>query len=245
MDAEKQAELLREKYGRRQAGGDGAAHVPKRLLLPSVDDPSVFAVRCKPGKEREVIYAITKRMIERQRTRNPMPVTSAFERGGTMSGYLYVEARKQADVLQSLDGIMHVYPRSKIILVPIKEMPDLLRVQKTEALQPGGYVRVKRGKYAGDLAQIDEVETNGLEVSLRIVPRLGYGQEEDSSAPTIDAVKRKRTGPNLATHRPPPRLFSEVEAKKYHSRFLERQSMLDRKHFKYMGETYINGRLSI
>jgi transcription elongation factor SPT5 len=64
-------------------------------------------------------------------------------------------------------------------------MPDLLRVTKSEQLQPGGYVRMKRGKYAGDLAQIDDVETNGLEVSL-IVPRLDYGASEDINAPMID-----------------------------------------------------------
>ncbi|KAL9099446.1 MAG: hypothetical protein Q9163_005058 [Psora crenata] len=250
LDAEEQAALLREKYGRRTATTSNAAIVPRRLLLPSVDDPSIWGVKCKPGKEREIVFAITKRLEERAGTKNPMPIISAFERGGSMIGYVYIEALRQADVLSALDGIMNVYPRTKIVLVPIKEMPDLLRVTKSEQLNPGGYVRLKRGKYAGDLAQIDEVETNGLEASLRIVPRLEYGQNEDNNAPMVDGnirgetQKRKRAGAmglNNAAVRPPPRLFSEVEAKKKHSKYLQQMSTFDKKHWQYLGDTYING----
>ena len=250
MDAEKQAQLLREKYGRRTATNADAVTVPKRLLLPSVDDPSIWGVKCKPGKERESVFALTKRIEERAGTKSPMPIISAFERGGTMVGYVYIEARRQADVHTALEGIMNVYPRTLTIMVPIKEMPDLLRVTKSESLVPGGYVRIKRGKYAGDLAQIDEVETNGLTASLRIVPRLDYGQAEDNNAPMVDggikgeAQKRKRQnamGLNNPATRPPPRLFSDVEAKKKHLRYLQQMSTFDKKHWQYMGDTYISG----
>ena len=250
IDAEKQAQLLREKYGRRTAATADAVTVPKRLLLPSVDDPSIWGVKCKPGKEREIVFALTKRIEERAGTKAPMPIISAFERGGTMIGYVYIESRRQADVYTALDGIMNVYPRTKIVMVPIKEMPDLLRVSKSEQLHPGGYVRLKRGKYAGDLAQIEDVETNGLEATLRIVPRLDYGQNEDANAPMVDgnikgeAQKRKRQGAmglNNAAVRPPPRLFSDNEAKKKHQKYLQQVSTFDKKHWQYLGETYISG----
>ena len=74
-------------------------------------------------------------------------------------------------------------------------MPDLLRIKKSEPLKVGGYVRIKRGKYSGDLAQIEEVETNGLEVTLKVVPRLDYGlNENDADGPRLDPrdAKRKR-----------------------------------------------------
>ena len=250
MDAERQAQLLREKYGRRTATNADAVTVPKRLLLPSVDDPSIWGVKCKQGKEREIVFALTKRIEERAGTKSPMPIISAFERGGTMIGYIYIEARRQADIHTALEGIMNVYPRTQIVMVPIKEMPDLLRVTKSESLVPGGYVRIKRGKYLGDLAQIDEVETNGLTASLRIVPRLDYGQAEDNNAPMVDggirgeAQKRKRQnamGLNNPATRPPPRLFSDVEAKKKHLKHLQQMSTFDKKHWQYMGETYISG----
>ncbi|OJI98142.1 hypothetical protein ASPVEDRAFT_37582 [Aspergillus versicolor CBS 583.65] len=241
MDAEKQAQLLKERYGRNRAAATDAVIVPKRLLLPSVDDPSIWGVRCKAGKEREVVFAIQKRIEERPPgSRNPIKLISAFERGGAMSGYIYVEARRQADVMDALQDMSNVYPRTKMILVPVREMPDLLRVQKSEELNPGGWVRIKRGKYIGDLAQIEEVETNGLAVTVRLVPRLDYGLNEDSGAPIVDP-KRKRAGANAAVARPPQRLFSEAEAKKKHSKYLSATAGLGSKSWNYLGETYIDG----
>lgn len=245
MDAEKQAKILNERYSSKRAQANDSVTVPKRLLLPSVEDPSVWGVKCKPGKEKEVVFALMKRVEERAKTKTPVPIISAFERASTMIGYVYIEARKQADVHAALDGVSNVYPRVKIILVPIKEMPDLLRVTKSKQLQPGGYVRLKRGKYAGDLAQIDDVETNGLDVSLRIVPRLDYGINEDPEGVAKgDVPKRKRQGAgglNNAAGRPPQRLFSEVEAKKRHSKNVTAMNTFDKKHWIYLGDTYING----
>ncbi|KAK2738462.1 transcription elongation factor spt5 [Myotisia sp. PD_48] len=242
IDAEKQAQALKERYGRNRASGADLVVVPKRLLLPSVDDPSIWGVKCRPGKEREIVFSIMKRMEERPQTsRNPIRIISAFERGGTMSGYVYVEARKQADIIDALDGMSNIYVRTKMTLISVKEMPDLLRVKKSEELLPGGWVRIKRGKYQGDLAQIEEVETNGLNVTVRLVPRLEYGLNEDSNAPNGD-IKRKRPGVagNMVA-RPPQRLFSEAEAKKRHHKYLSSTSGLGGKSWSYLGDTYVDG----
>lgn len=241
VDAETRAEELRQKYGRYKTAQSDTTLVPKRLLLPSVDDPSIWGVRCKPGKEREVVFSILKRIEERRGTKNILPIISALERGGTMAGYVYVETRRQADIIPALDGVMNCYPRSKIVLVPIKEMPDLLRVKKSEILQEGAYVRLKRGRYAGDLAQIEVVDANGIDVTLRIVPRLDYGLSEDSKPPTANGEKRKRALGGNSTIRPPQRFFSEAEARKKHSKFLQPVGALSRKSFIYMGETYESG----
>lgn len=241
LDAEKQAQLLKERYGRNRMAASDAVIVPKRLLLPSVDDPSIWGVRCKPGKEREVIFSIQRRIEERPPgSRKPMKIISAFERGGAMSGYVYIEARRQADVMEGLEDISNVYPRTKMILVPVREMQDLLRVQKSAELVPGSWVRVKRGKYQNDLAQVEEVETNGLDVTVRLVPRLDYGLNEDAGAPASD-IKRKRPGVNAAAARPPQRLFSEAEAKKKHGKYLSATSGLGGKSWNYLGDTYIDG----
>jgi Spt5 transcription elongation factor, acidic N-terminal./Early transcription elongation factor of RNA pol II, NGN section. len=159
MDAEKQAQMLKERYGRNRAAATDSLVIPKRLLLPSVEDPSIWGGRCKPGKEKEVVYSIQKRIEERPAgSRNPIRIISAFERGNIMQGWFYCEARRQADVIEGLEAINFYYPSQKLTLVPVKEMPDLLRVQKSEELLPGGWIRIKRGKYLGDLAQIEEVE---------------------------------------------------------------------------------------
>ncbi|RKF76324.1 Transcription elongation factor SPT5 [Golovinomyces cichoracearum] len=244
IDAERQAEILRQRYGAkgRSARGIGdSAVVPKRLLLPSVDDPSIWAVKCREGKEKEIIYSIMKRIEERMGSKDELAISSAFERGGTnstMKGFIYVEAQRQADILSALDGIMNVYPRTKMMLVEIKEMPDLLRVIKTPSLQPGAYVRLRRpAKYAGDLAQVQEVTDTGLEVRIRYVPRLDYGIHEDSNAAADSfGAKRKRV---MAGPRPPQRLFSEVEARKRHAKYL--QANPNPKIWTYLGEDYVNG----
>ncbi|PKS09862.1 hypothetical protein jhhlp_004485 [Lomentospora prolificans] len=241
LDAEKQAEILRQRYGnRRPTRGPGDSTViPKRLLLPSVDDPKIWAVRAREGKEREVVFAITKRIEERLGTKNELLITSAFERGGTtsvMKGYIYVEAQRQADVLTALEGILNVYPRSKMELVEIKDMPDLLRVTKTPTLEPGAWVRLRRPlKHSGDLAQVIDVTENGLEARVRFIPRLDYGVRDDSMSGTSADGKRKRPfGPGP---RPPQRLFSEVEARKRHPRHV----VGDKNMFTYMGEEFENG----
>lgn len=238
MDAEKQAQMLKERYGRNRAAAADALVVPKRLLLPSVEDPSIWGCRCKPGKERDVVYSIQKRIEDRPAgSRNPVRIISAFERGNMMQGWFYCEARRQADVTDGLEGVNFYYPSQKMTLVPVKEMPDLLRVKKSEALNPGGWVRIKRGKYQGDLAQIEEIETNGLNATLRIVPRLDYGMNEDAHGAPAD-VKRKR---GAAATRPPQRLFSEAEAKKKHAKHLSSTSGLGGKSWSYLNDNYIDG----
>ncbi|KAF7715771.1 Transcription elongation factor spt5 [Penicillium ucsense] len=240
MDAEKQAQMLKERYGRNRAAAADALVVPKRLLLPSVNDPSIWGCRCKPGKEREVVYSIQKRMEERPaNSRNPIRLISAFERGNIMQGWFYCEARRQSDVTDALEGIAFYYPSQKMTLVPVKEMPDLLRVSKSEELMPGGWVRIKRGPYQGDLAQIEEVETNGLMVTVRLVPRLDYGMNDDNAAVPAADSKRKRTA--ASKNKPPQRLFSEAEAKKKHSKFLSAASGLGGKSWNYLNETYVDG----
>lgn len=240
MDAEKQAQMLKERYGRNRAAATDALVVPKRLLLPSVEDPSIWGARCKPGKEKEVVFSIQKRIEERPaNSRNPLRIISAFERGNVMQGWFYCEARRQADVVEGLEGINFYYPSQKMTLVPVKEMPDLLRVQKSEELMPGGWVRIKRGRYQGDLAQIEEVETNGLNVTVRLVPRLDYGMNDDANAMAGPDAKRKRGA--AGSVRPPQRLFSEAEAKKKHAKYLSSTSGLRGKSWNYLNENYEDG----
>ncbi|KAI4867687.1 transcription initiation protein [Hypoxylon rubiginosum] len=217
-DLERAAEGYVRKYGNRRAArgmGDPTV-VPQRLLLPSVDDPSIWGVRCKEGKEREIVQAIMKRVIERRRTRDQLAITGAFERGGpnsVMKGLIYIEAPRQSDVLAALQDMMNVYPRSKLILVDIKERPDLMRVQKTPTLEPGAWVRLRKpAKHAGDLAQVLDITENGLDARVRFIPRLDYGVRDESfNANAVGKRKRPMPGP-----RPPQRLFNPDEAKRSH-----------------------------
>lgn len=238
-EAERLADEYREKYGRSAANkyrGDSGV-VPQRLLLPSVHDPSIFGINCRIGKEKEAIRALLRKKINLQYGPNPLEIFSAFQRDA-FPGRIYVEARNQKAALQACKGVVHLFSQSKILLVPIKEYPDLFRVRKSQdtELVPGAYVRVKRGKYAGDLAVVENLSENGLEVQLRLVPRLDYGR-----APIIDTAsgqsKRKRA---TATDRPPQRLFSASDAGQYDARNLQRRGQNS---YVYAADTYENGYL--
>ena len=253
VGAEDLAEQYKIKYGRKNAySGRGAltdsAVVPKRLLLPSVHDPSIWGVKCKEGKEAEVVMAIMKKYEESIGTDHELAITSAFERGGpnsVMKGYIYVEGHSSIDVQKALTDVMNVYPHTKMFLIEIKDMPDLLRVQPPPKLTPGTWVRIKRPKlYEGDLAQVLDITDTGLDAALKIIPRVDYSNREDrlaaEKASGLDKDgKRKRPG-FFAKPRPPQRLFSDVEARKRNPAGLSSMNQLGNA-FTYKNEEYVKG----
>lgn len=229
-DAERLADEYREKYGRSTANkyrGDSGV-IPQHLLLPSVNEPSIWGIRCKPGKEKELVRQTLRKKLSLQFSRNPLEIMSVFQRD-TFAGYIYMEARNQQAVTVALKGLVNVYPQN-MILVPIKEYVDLLRATKSAEteLVPGAYVRLKRGKYGGDLAIVENLSENGLEVRLKLVPRLDYGRNAEASD-----GKRKRVA-----RIPPPRLFSEQEASQYDPRNLQKRGP---NAYVYAGDEYVGG----
>ena len=243
-DAERLASELRERYGRAQNKyrGDSGV-VPQRLLLPSVNDPNIWGIRCRPGKEKELVRLILKKQQNLQYTKTPLEIFSVFQRD-TFTGYIYIEARKQAAVQQALVGFTNVYPRN-MVLVPIKEYPDMFRVNKSNETEliPGTYVRVKRGKYQGDLGIVENLSENGLEVRLKLVPRLDYGKGAallDESNASPDQKRKRSAAANSIKGRPPQRLFSATEAMQHDQRNLQRRGPQS---YMYLGEEYENGYL--
>ncbi|KAK3702448.1 transcription elongation factor spt5 [Vermiconidia calcicola] len=244
MDVEETARQLKERYGR-QARGTGAAGavVPQHLLLPGTDDPRIWRFKCRPGKEKEIIMNLNERIVSRMNSRDPIKILSAFQREGVMAGNLYIEAWRQEDIMPALDGVSHVFMGTKPTMISLEEMPDLLRTKRSKQLEPGMYVRVRRGLYLGDLAQVVDVESNGTTVDLRLVPRLAYGMDEDANAPAeVDAAGKRKRPVKANTQRPPPRLFSETEAKKKHGKYLARAPGLGPGNsWTYQNKSYLNG----
>lgn len=220
-NAEALAEELRQRYGRsaRYAAQSDYAEVPQRLLMPSVEDPSLWGVPCKPGRERDIVMTLVRKAMAENFTSSPMRIISAFCRD-TIPGKVYVEARRGDDVIKACNGLAGVYARqtTSLYLVPIAEMADLLKLQKVQnEIQAGGWVRIKRGKYAGDLARVIDVSENGEEVGLQIIPRIDLSPKD--SGVYTDSLGRKRkkgTGSMSATvaFRPPQRFFNPEEVQK-------------------------------
>ena len=240
-DAEQMAKELEERYRRREAhrtqrGPAGA--IP--LSLPTVDDPSIWGVKVRPGKEREVIMAITKRLDDMARMGQDIHVYSAFERGGTMTGYIYVEADTKQEMIAVIETIPNVFMGQAQIAIEVKERPDLLRKRKRTPLEVGKFVRMLRPPlYRGDLAKVVEVLSNGLDCTVQIVPRLDYGIGEDANG--ADTNKRKRPAFGKVVDRPPQKLFNETEAKKRHMRYLQNTSLGGQRALQYKGDIYQYG----
>jgi transcription elongation factor SPT5 len=147
----------------------------------------------------------------------PLSILSAFQRD-SLPGMIYVEARSAKQVQEACAGLVGVYPSRGIQLVPIEEMASLLQIKKQDTtLTPGTWVRIRRGKYAGDLAQVMDLTENGEDVGLRLIPRIDLNPRDDG---TIDPItkKRKKTSTGVGTMRPPQRLFNYEEVLKVYGR---------------------------
>lgn len=73
-----------------------------------------------------------------------------------VKGYIYIEAFKQTHVKQVIEGITALrIGQYQQQMVPIREMTDVLRVVKEQSgLKPKQWVRLKRGIFKDDLAQV-------------------------------------------------------------------------------------------
>ncbi|KAJ3745541.1 transcription elongation factor SPT5 [Lentinula detonsa] len=245
--AEEIARELADRYGR---GGGGhrrftgeMSEIPQRLLMPSVHDASLWQVRVKPGREREIVFSLMRKSLDLEYTNKPVSILSAFQRD-SLPGMIYVEARSAQQVSQACNGLVGVYPSRGIHLVPIDEMALLLMIKKVdggEKIVPGTWVRLKRGKYAGDLAQVVDVTENGEEVGVRFVPRIDLNPREDDGG---GRKRKKNPAPNTtnpsssSSSRPPQRLFNFEEVIKVYGRnAVSKRGQV----FVFLGDTYKDG----
>jgi transcription elongation factor SPT5 len=185
-----------------RAPGLQDAELVKRMLMPSVEGPKLWSVACKAGKEFEILRVIFNRQLSSARQSANSTIYSAFARGD-LKGYIYVEAMNPALVQRALNGVQGVY-LTKMNLIPVQEMTYTLNVKEQKLnVRPNDWVRMKRGKYAGDLAQVIRLHESGETVVVRLIPRLGLEdqEEEEGQAKEIKGTKRKQKT------RPAQRLF--------------------------------------
>ncbi|GAA5861011.1 hypothetical protein JCM3774_003226 [Rhodotorula dairenensis] len=242
-EAAELAEELNQRYRRNKYTTDGAEDwAPKAMLMPSEKDPRIWGIKCKTGRERDLILSISRKAAALAASDNGMPlaIISAFQRD-SLKGYIYVEARSEQDVRAAVHGLVGLYMNGPngIFLVDIEEMPDLLRTkQKRVDLQPGGWVRFKRGKYAGDLAQILTPSENGDEIAVKFIPRIDLAPKDDALGVGADGRKRKKGATMPLAFRPPQRLFNAEEIGKiYGQKEVQKRGNV----FIFKGDEYHDG----
>uniref|UniRef100_A0A673A2A3 Transcription elongation factor SPT5 n=1 Tax=Sphaeramia orbicularis TaxID=375764 RepID=A0A673A2A3_9TELE len=177
-------EALGEYYMRKYAKSSGGEHysggseelsddITQQQLLPGVKDPNLWTVKCKIGEERATAIALMRKFIAYQFTDTPLQIKSVVA-PDHVKGYIYVESYKQTHVKAAIEGIgnlrMGFWNQQ---MVPIKEMTDVLKVVKEVTnLKPKSWVRLKRGLYKDDIAQVDYVEPSQNTISLKMIPRI-------------------------------------------------------------------------
>uniref|UniRef100_A0A8D3CKL1 Transcription elongation factor SPT5 n=1 Tax=Scophthalmus maximus TaxID=52904 RepID=A0A8D3CKL1_SCOMX len=147
--------------------------ITQQQLLPGVKDPNLWTVKCKIGEERATAISLMRKFIAYQFTDTPLQIKSVVA-PDHVKGYIYVESYKQTHVKSAIEGIgnlrMGFWNQQ---MVPIKEMTDVLKVVKEVTnLKPKSWVRLKRGLYKDDIAQVDYVEPSQNTISLKMIPRI-------------------------------------------------------------------------
>lgn len=129
-----------------------------------------------------------------------------------VKGYIYIEAYKQPHVKAAIENIgnlrMGIWKQQ---MVPIKEMTDVLRVVKEQTgLKAKQWIRLKRGIYKDDIAQVDYVDLAQNQVHLRLLPRIDYTRPRGAlrtAQSESEALKRKKK------RRPPAKPFDPEAAR--------------------------------
>ena len=187
-----------------EGGEEMSDEITQQTLLPEVKDPNLWMVKCRIGEEKQTVLQLMRKMIAYQHEEEPLQIRSVVA-PEHVKGYIYVEAFKQSHVKAAIDGIsnlrMGVYQQQ---MVPIKEMTDVLRVVKEQAgLKSKQWVRIKRGVFTGDLAQVDYVDVASNQVHLKLLPRIDYSRMRGAlRTVSSDDFKRKNK-----FKRPPCKLF--------------------------------------
>ncbi|CAH2067692.1 unnamed protein product, partial [Iphiclides podalirius] len=185
-DSQKEEEIeeyLRNKYADESAAlrhfGEGGEEmsdeITQQTLLPGIKDPNLWMVKCHIGEEKATVLLLMRKFIAYKNSEEPFQIKSVVAPEG-VKGYIYIEAYKQTHVKAIINNVSALRMGTwKQDMVPIKEMTDVLRVVKEQSgLKPKQWVRLKRGLYKDDIAQVDYVDLAQNQVHLKLLPRIDY-----------------------------------------------------------------------
>ena len=229
---------LKERYGAHldddddedfdaDAGAGGMSEIEQQGLVPSVKDPKLWMVQCRPTHEREAALQLMAKYVAIATGRaagEKMLITSALAVDG-LSAVIYVEAHKESHVREACMNIRNIYTR-KIRMVPLREMVTVMQASKGAKanVTDGCYARLRGGAYKGDLAQVIQVQGAQGQAWVRVVPRIDYNRIAAKNKGRTQEVKAKGRA------RPEARLFYPKEAQeRTHEMANESSFMVDGK----------------
>ncbi|KAI3926162.1 hypothetical protein MKW98_028298, partial [Papaver atlanticum] len=233
IDVAEYERIVQERYQRYEDySGDydeDTNDVEQQALLPSVKDPKLWIVKCAIGREREAAFFLMQKCIDQG---DGMNIKSAIALD-YLKNYVYIEADKEAHVKEACKGLK-MLNTTKVMLVPIKEMRDVLTVKgKTMDIVKDMWVRVKIGIYKGDLAKVVNVFDMRQRVMVKLVPRVD-----------LQAIADKLEGRRVTKKAivPTPRLININEARKLNIPVHTRKGRSTGMHFDvFDGKTFSEG----
>lgn len=207
--------------------------VDQQGLQPTIRDPRMFVLRCrKPGYERRAILTLLQKMFDLRARGVDIGIYSAVA-PDHLKGLLYVEAISAAQVEQAIRGLDLITSYGGIKPIELDEMTDVLQVgRRLDKQEKGNWVRVQRGMYKGDLAQVYRVPEGGqdTQIMIRMIPRLRMkrddGDEEhedvddDDDEDVLwddDPSTALGKGKSAVKKRPPKMLFDKHQASRYYA----------------------------
>lgn len=210
-DSQKEDEIeeyLRKKYAdesvARRHFGDGGEEmsdeITQQTLLPGIKDPNLWMVKCRIGEEKATALLLMRKFLTYANTDEPLQIKTVVAPEG-VKGYIYVEAYKQTHTKAAIQNVgnlrMGIWKQE---MVPIKEMTDVLKVVKDQStLRSKQWVRLKRGLYKDDIAQVDYVDLAQNQVHLKLLPRIDYtrlrGALRTTQSEADDAKRKKKRRP--------------------------------------------------
>ncbi|WOK96147.1 hypothetical protein Cni_G04854 [Canna indica] len=212
-DVEEMERRVKERYSKSNQidYAEDATDVEQQALLPSVKDPKLWMVKCAIGHERETAICLMQKFIDKP----DLQIKSVIALDH-LKNYIYVEAEKEAHVKEACKGLRNIFSSAKVMIVPIKEMTDVLSVEsKAVDLSRDTWVRMKIGIYKGDLAKVVDVDNVRQRVTVKLIPRIDL-QTLANKLEGRDTGKKK-------TFNPPPRFFNIDEAREMHIRVERRR----------------------
>ncbi|KAF3568285.1 hypothetical protein DY000_02014627 [Brassica cretica] len=214
---------IQERFSRpHEEYDEEATDVEQQSLLPSVRDPKLWMVNI--GREREVAVCLMQKFVDRGSDLQIRSVVALDH----FKNYIYVEADKEAHVKEAIKGMRNIYANQKILLVPIREMTDVLCVEsKAIDLSRDTWVRMKIGTYKGDLAKVVDVDNVRQRVTVELIPRIDL-QALASKLDGREVVKKK-------AFVPPPRFMNIDEARELHIRVERRRDPMTGDYFENIG----------
>lgn len=139
------------------AGEDEEEDISRNICLPSIKDSKLWRIKVIPGKERELVFKITNKLIEFLNNGDPLNVLDVFE-SQVCNGIIYCEAYKSQHVEKVIQGLSGVQKKDAVTMIPINEMTEVMKtckiVQK-QRFKVHQWVRVKQGIYKDDLGLIE------------------------------------------------------------------------------------------